>query len=67
MKNIDFENTLKAAVSGDMAAIEKIIKMYEPLINNSSVVNGKFDEDLKQELILHIIQNINKFDMTFNR
>lgn len=67
MKNLEFEKILKAAVSGDMAAIEKIIKMYEPLINNSSVVNGKFDEDLKQELLLHIIQNINKFDMTFNR
>lgn len=67
MKNIEFEMILKAAVLGDTAAIEKIIKMYEPLINNSSVVNGKFDEDLKQELILHIIQNINKFDMTFNR
>ena len=67
MKNIEFEKILKAAVSGDTAAIEKIIKIYEPLINNSSVVNGKFDEDLKQELLLHIIQNINKFDMTFNR
>ena len=67
MKNLEFEKILKAAVSRDTAAIEKIIKMYEPLINNSSIVNGKFDEDLKQELILHIIQNINKFDITFNR
>ena len=67
MKNLEFEKILKAAVSRDTAAIEKIIKMYEPLINSSSIVNGKFDEDLKQELILHIIQNINKFDITFNR
>lgn len=67
MKNLEFEKILRAAVSRDTAAIEKIIKMYEPLINNSSIVNGKFDEDLKQELILHIIQNINKFDITFNR
>lgn len=63
MKNIDFENTLKAAVSGDMAAIEQVLDLYDPLIKSASIVNGKFDEDLKQELILHIIQNIHKFNI----
>lgn len=63
MKNIDFENTLKAAVLGDMAAIEQVLDLYDPLIKSASIVNGKFDEDLKQELILHIIQNIHKFNI----
>ena len=61
MKNACFETILKAAVSGDMAAVEEIFKIYNPLITNSSIIHGKPDEDLKQEIILHIIKNINKF------
>ena len=61
MENFNFETLLKAAVSGDLAAIEKILKIYDPLITNSSIVKGKMDEDLKQEIILHILKNIKKF------
>ena len=54
MKNACFETILKAAVSGNMAAIEEILNMYDPLITNSSMIHGKPDEDLKQEITLHI-------------
>ena len=61
MDILNFETVLKAAVSGDMAAIEKILKIYDPVITNSSLVKGKMDEDLKQEIILLILKNIKKF------
>ena len=31
--------------------------------NNNSIVNGKFDEDLKQYISLQIVKNISKFDI----
>lgn len=63
MENLNFETVLKAAVSGDMAAIEKILKIYDPLITNSSIIKGEIDEDLKQEIVLHILKNISKFSV----
>ncbi len=59
--NEEFEKTLRAAVSGDNVAIESILKQYAPLLNANSILNGRFDEDLHQHLILHIINNLKKF------
>lgn len=59
--NEQFEKTLRAAVNGDNAAIEAILEQFAPLLNANSIINGKFDEDLHQHLILHIIKKIKKF------
>ena len=60
----DFNEVLISAVNGDKKAVENIIVKYMPLINKLSVVNGRFDEDLKQVLCLHIVKNISKFKIT---
>lgn len=48
MTSKEFELTLQQAIDGDNDAIMRIIELYEPLINNNSIIDGKFDEDLKQ-------------------
>lgn len=57
----EFEQILNGAVSGSHNDIEKILKMYAPLIDRQSHLNGKIDEDLRQYILMHIIKNISKF------
>lgn len=40
--------------------ILKIINDYENLINKNSYISNKFDEDLRQEIILMIFRNLSK-------
>lgn len=61
MTSKEFELTLQQAIDGDNEAIMRIIELYEPLINNNSVIDGKFDEDLKQYILLRLIRKISKF------
>lgn len=61
MNKIEFHTVLKKAVQGDQAAIEELLILYKPLINHASVVNGKLDEDLRQEILLKLFQAIPKF------
>lgn len=61
MNEQQFRMILEKAVYGDHSAIEKILKMYAPLINCSSLINGVLDEDLRQHILMHIIKNISKF------
>lgn len=63
MTSTEFKDLLTKAVGGDKEAVGKILIMYEALINNNSIVNGKFDEDLKQYISLRIIKNISKFEI----
>jgi len=59
----DFANTLFKATLGNSDAICEIIRMYLPLIDHLSTVNGKIDEDMRQELFLHLIRKIRKFSL----
>lgn len=61
MNSEDFKNTLKSAQEGDAGSIEKIIELYMPLIDRNSYIYEKFDEDLRQYLILKIYLSISKF------
>lgn len=61
MKPEEFHIILQAAVSGSHEALEKILELYEPLINKYSWVDGKMDEDLRQYIQIHIALNISKF------
>lgn len=61
MTSEEFELTLKRAIAGDNDAIMCIVELYEPLINNNSIINGKFDEDLKQFILLRLVRKISKF------
>jgi len=48
-----------AAVGGDKAAVEKIIQHYTPMIEE--MCGG--DEDMRQEIILALIDGIAHFDL----
>lgn len=40
---------------------EKLITLYDPLIDKHCFINGKHDDDLKQYLLMHLALNISKF------
>ncbi len=40
--------------------ILKIMSDYKNLINKSSIINGKLDEDLQQEIKLLVFKNLSK-------
>ena len=61
MRPEDFRTILTAAVAGNHDALEVILKLYAPLIDHSSIVDGQLDEDLRQYILIHIAQNISKF------
>lgn len=58
-----FSQILQGAVAGRHDALERILKMYAPLIRKYAYVNGELDEELHQYLLIHIALNINKFQI----
>ena len=63
MKPEEFRKILQEAIEGSHESLEKLLKLYDPLISKYSWVNGKFDEDLKQYILIHIALNISKFSI----
>lgn len=63
MTSNDFRQILQAAVAGEHSSLEKILEMYDPLITKYSCIDGKFDEDLKQYILIRIALKISKFNM----
>lgn len=55
-KTLSYE-TITAAVNGDKLAIQKVVEYYSDDIDSLS--NG--NEDLRQQLILKLIENIPEF------
>ena len=51
--------TIADAVNGDKEAVERVLQHYMPFIEEQS--GG--DEDLKQELILAVLEALPKFDL----
>ena len=47
---MNFEEVLYRAQTGDKEAVLQILEMFRPLLIKNSLVNGRFDEDLYQEL-----------------
>lgn len=62
MMQQDFESVLNGAIQGDRKALECLLNLYHPLIRKYSYVNGRFDEDLYQQLIFRMLTQIRKFD-----
>lgn len=58
---MNFEKVLMQAKEGDADAILEIIEMYKPLLIRNAIVNGRFDEDLYQELVSELLQCIQRF------
>ena len=58
-----FRITLQGAVAGNHDAFEKIIDLYAPLIEHHCYINGKYDEDLHQYILMRIALKISKFNI----
>lgn len=61
MTNMEFRDVLSEATQEDKTAIEQLLILYKPMIDNASKVNKKLDEDLRQEILLKLFQAIPKF------
>lgn len=61
LSNKEFKEIVIRAQAGDNEAMTDILEMYMPLINKHSFVNGKLDEDLRQNILLEIVKSIKKF------
>lgn len=61
MNSTEFHAVLQKAVEGDRVALEQLLILYKPLIDHASIVNGRLDEDLRQEIMLHLVKAIPQF------
>ena len=61
MEERSFESLLRLAITGDHDAFEKLLNLYMPLINKNSYVDGQFDEDCKQYIMIQIALEISRF------
>ena len=61
INKMSFDELLFRAKAGDMAAKAEIFAMYRPLLIKYSLVNGRFDEDLYQELAVELMKCIRYF------
>lgn len=61
MTKSEFAKILNLAVEGNHAALNKIFELYMPLIEKHSRINGKFDEDCKQYIMIQIALQIAHF------
>ena len=57
---MNFKELLTVAQRGEDLAIKKIVEMYKPLLIKESIIDGIFDEDLHQELIITLLRCIQK-------
>ena len=64
MTQQDFKNILNGAIQGDRKALESLLDFYQPLIRKYSYVNGRFDEDLYQQLIFRTLKQVEKFEFS---
>lgn len=58
---MEFEELLFRAKADDKQAVEQIVEMYRPLIVKNALINGIFDEDLYQELMVEVVKCIQYF------
>ncbi len=59
----DFEKLIASAKKNDEKSFDEIFEMYNPLIKSYSIINGKFDEDLFQNLSITFTNCINKINL----
>lgn len=52
---MNFKELLLQAKAGRETAMISILEMYKPLLIKNSIINGRFDEDLYQELCVVLL------------
>ena len=60
---MNFERLLLKAKEGNADAVLKILEIYKPLLIKKAIVNGRYDEDLYQELVSTLLQCIQRFQI----
>lgn len=60
---MNFERLLLKEKEGNADAVLKILEIYKPLLIKNAIVNGRFDEDLYQELVSTLLQCIQRFQI----
>ena len=60
---MNFERLLLKAIEGNADAVLEILEIYKPLLIKNAIVNGRFDEDLYQELVSTLLQCIQRFQI----
>ena len=60
---MSFERSLLQAKEGNADAVLEILEIYKPLLIKNAIVNGRFDEDLYQELVSTLLQCIQRFQI----
>lgn len=58
---MDFRMLFMSAKAGNAEAIEKHFILYRPLLLKESIVEGRFDEDLYQELCIIFLRCVHRF------
>ncbi len=64
---MSFTELITKVQNGDAAAIEKLLYMYQPLINKMSFNDGIFDEDLYQEQQIRFLHCLEIFSKKFSK
>ena len=62
MESRRFSEVVRDARAGTPDAVEAVLARYMPLINSQSVIDDKFDEDMRQYIIMRVITQLPKFD-----
>ena len=65
MKAGEFRSVLEGAVSGEMAAFEALVELYDHLICKYSRIRGGIDADLRQHLLVHVLLHIHEFQVEY--
>ena len=60
---MNFKEMLLLAKAGRESAIMDLLEMYKPLLVKYAIINGRFDEDLYQELCITLLKCIQLFRM----
>ena len=60
---MNFKEILLQAKAGRKQTVMALLEMYKPLLVKYAIINGRFDEDLYQELCIILLKCIAQFRM----
>lgn len=58
---LNFKGLLFQAREGRETAVMTLLEMYKPLLIKNAIVNGRFEENLYQELCITLLKCVRKF------
>lgn len=58
---MNFKELLLRAKTGEKSAMAALLEMYKPLLFKGAILEGRFDEDLYQELCFTLLKCIQFF------